>query len=84
MSESPKFLDGFRELGLFAKEDVKKHKRTVQGWTQEPDGLPHVKLGGTVFIHIPTAREWLLNRLRRNSRRTSSNRTESRRQGDAA
>jgi hypothetical protein len=82
MSEG-RFLEGFLELKEFARDEVEKHVRTVQGWCAEPNGLPYVKLGGTVLIHVPTARTWLLNRLRRNSRR-GTNRIEHRRQGDAA
>jgi hypothetical protein len=77
-----RFLEDFLELKKFAEDEVKKHPRTVNGWTKEPDGLPYVRLGAAKYINVPVAREWLLNRLRRNSRR--SNRIVSRRQGDAA
>jgi hypothetical protein len=37
-----------------------------------PDGLPFAKIGNRHLIHIPTAREWLLSRVRqRNPRRRS-------------
>jgi hypothetical protein len=65
-----RFLDGYVELPEFARDEVKRSPSTVTRWTQGPDGLPYTMMGRTVLIHIPTAREWLLNRMRRrNSRR---------------
>jgi hypothetical protein len=66
MSEtaSPKFLDDFLDLELFAKE-VDRHPRTVDRWTKEPDGLPYTNIGNRKLFHIPTAREWLMRRMRR-------------------
>jgi hypothetical protein len=31
----------------------------------EPNGLPFTQLGNRKIIHLPTAREWLLSRMRR-------------------
>jgi hypothetical protein len=56
-------LADFAETGQLAKE-FKRHERTVRNWTNEPNGLPFVKLGKRRLIHIPTAREWLLKKLR--------------------
>jgi hypothetical protein len=69
---TPRLLDDWLELEQFARDEVKKHPRTVTRWTKEPDGLPFAKLGKTVMLHIPTSRQWLLGRLRRpNPRRDS-------------
>lgn len=66
MSEttSPKFLDDFIELEEFAKE-VNRHPRSVDRWTKEADGLPYTWMGNRKLIHVPTAREWLMRRMRR-------------------
>jgi hypothetical protein len=64
-------LDDCLELEEFARREVKRHPRTVKRWTRGPDGLPYTSLGKTIIIHIPTAREWMLGRMRRpNQRRT--------------
>lgn len=69
-SPAPKLLDDWVELDDFADE-VRRHPRTVNRWTQQPDGLPYATLGNMKIIHIPTAREWLLGRMHRpNQRRT--------------
>jgi hypothetical protein len=71
-STIPKLLDGWLELDDFARDEVERHPRTVARWMREPGGLPHTRLGNRTIIHIPTAREWLLGRMRRpNSRRNS-------------
>ena len=31
----------------------------------QPDGLPSTRLGNRLLIHVPTAREWLIGRMRR-------------------
>jgi hypothetical protein len=65
-------LDDWLELDEFARKEVKRHPRTVTRWTREPDGLPFAYLGKTPIVHIPTARDWLLGRMRRpNPRRRS-------------
>ena len=63
----------YQELKEFARTEVKKHPKTVRGWTRQPDGLPYATMGRTVFIHRPTAREWLRSRIRHpNPRRETS------------
>jgi hypothetical protein len=62
VSEKINFLQDFCDLDEFAV-DIKRHARTVQRWI-ERDGLPCAWLGHKRFIHIPTAREWLLSRVR--------------------
>jgi hypothetical protein len=56
-------LEDCLELEAFAR-DIKRHPRTVKRWMLEPDGLPYTRLGKTPIIHVPTARQWLLGRLR--------------------
>jgi hypothetical protein len=57
-------LDECLEVEAFA-DSIKRHPRTVLRWMRKPDGLPYATLGKTPIIHIPTAREWLLGRMRR-------------------
>jgi hypothetical protein len=54
----------FVDAASFAA-DLKKHYRTVYRWTQAQNGLPYVKLGHTLYIHLPTARAWIMSRMRR-------------------
>lgn len=61
---APKLLDDWLELGAFAR-DIGRHPATVKRWTREPDGLPYAKLGNKAVIHVPSAREWLMGRMRR-------------------
>jgi hypothetical protein len=66
-------LEDFQEFELFAAE-VKRSVRTVERWTEEPDGLPFTKAGNLRLIHIPTAKQWLLDRMqRRNPRLAGQN-----------
>lgn len=51
-------LDDFLDLEPFAAG-------TVRRWMNQPDGLPYTRLGNRVLVHIPTARDWLLKRMRR-------------------
>jgi hypothetical protein len=46
-------------------EEVHHHVRTIIRWMDEPDGLPFVRLGRKRYVHIPTARQWILTRMRR-------------------
>jgi hypothetical protein len=48
----------------FARE-LKKHPRSIHRWMAAPNGLPFVKLGAERYIHMPSAREWILSRIRR-------------------
>ena len=60
---SAKFLEGWVDYAKFAKDEVKKHPRTVLRWMRMPNGLPFAMLGMKKMIHIPTARQWLLDRM---------------------
>jgi len=62
---TPKLLDDWLLLEDFARDEVQKHPRTVRRWTKEPDGLPYSWYGKTLIIHIPSARQWLFNKMRR-------------------
>jgi hypothetical protein len=68
----PRLLDGWLELDDFARDEVKRHPRTVKRWTKKPNGLPFAYLGKTPIIHVPTARQWLLARLRRPNQRRAA------------
>jgi hypothetical protein len=74
------FLDDYADVDPFAKT-VNRHPRTVRRWMNEPDGLPFTKIGNRVLIHIPTAKEWVLSRLRRPNPRTRPPRGSRRRVG---
>jgi hypothetical protein len=64
-----KLLDDFLDLDPFAAE-VKRHPRTVRRWLDQPRGLPYTRIGNRILIHIPTAREWMLGRMRNRNPRT--------------
>ena len=67
-SPTADLLDDCLEIEAFA-QTIKRHPRTVIRWMREPDGLPYTRLGKTPIIHVPTAREWLLGRMRRPNQR---------------
>jgi hypothetical protein len=66
------FLRDYCDLDAFAV-DVHKHPRTVARWINQPDGLPVAWFGNQRIIHIPTAREWLLSRVRQANPRRQTN-----------
>jgi hypothetical protein len=57
-------LQDFLDLDPFAAE-VDRHPRTVRLWMNEPNGLPYTRIGSRILIHVPTAREWLMKRMKR-------------------
>ncbi len=61
-------LTDFADLEPFAAQ-VKREPRTVRRWMNEPDGLPYTRIGNRILIHIPTARKWMLDRIRHSARR---------------
>jgi hypothetical protein len=65
------FLADYLDLEPFAAE-VDRNSRTVRRWLNQPDGLPYTRLGNRILIHIPTARAWLLSRMRNPNPRRSS------------
>jgi hypothetical protein len=69
---SSNLLEDFIDIEPFAAQ-AKRHPRTVRRWMNGPDGLPYARIGNRLLIHIPTAREWLLARVRRpNQRRVAA------------
>jgi hypothetical protein len=62
------FLDDYEEIDDFA-EQVERCTRTIKRWTEGPDGMPFVRLGNRFLIHVPSARAWLLARMRKPNRR---------------
>lgn len=68
-SSTTGLLDDWLELEAFARDEVKRHPRTVTRWMRGPDGLPYARLGKTPMIHVPTAREWLFGRMHKPNRR---------------
>jgi len=47
----------------FARK-LHKDPRTIHRWTTQPNGLPFIKLGNKRLIHVPSAREWIMGRMR--------------------
>jgi hypothetical protein len=60
---SDTILAGYVDVPQFAAE-AQKHPRTVVRWMDAENGLPFVQLGSRRLIHVPTAREWLLRKMR--------------------
>jgi hypothetical protein len=75
MSNTDNLLQDFVDLDPFAA-GINRTPRTVRRWIDAPDGLPYVRVGSRLMIHMPTAREWLLGRVKqRNPRRRPVKRT---------
>jgi len=55
-------LDDYADIDPFATS-INKTPRTVRRYMDQPDGLPFVQLGNRRLIHIPTAKQWLLERI---------------------
>jgi len=66
MSEPADLLDDYIDIAPFAKE-VKRSLRTVLRWMNAPNGLPYSRIGNRRIIHVPTARDWILGRMRNRS-----------------
>ena len=63
---SQNILDDYVLQSKFAVDhDVSEH--TVARYRAEPDGLAYAVFGGKVYIHVPSAREWMAKRIRRRS-----------------
>jgi hypothetical protein len=64
-------LDGYVDEPE-ASRQFEKHPRTLKRYRDQPDGLPHVKVGNRVLYRVEAVRGWLLARERRpNPRRRS-------------
>ena len=68
---SSNLLQDYLDLEPFAAE-VKRNPRTVRRWLDQPNGLPYTKLGNRILIHVPTAREWMMRRMRNTAPRSSA------------
>jgi hypothetical protein len=58
-----KLLEDFLDLEPFAAE-VARTPRTIRRWLDEPNGLPYTRAGNRILIHVPSAREWLMRRMK--------------------
>jgi hypothetical protein len=56
-------LADYLDLEPFAVE-VGRTTRTVRRWMDEPNGLPFTRIGNRRLIHVPTAKAWILGRVR--------------------
>lgn len=69
MSSKQQLLgDDWVTIDDFAKQ-VGRHVRSVHRWRLEANGLPTSKMGRDVLVHIPSARDWLMNRMKRPNQR---------------
>ena len=68
------FVDDKRLIdALFRDATTRPAPRTLAKWRAQPDGLPFTKIGGKVLYHIPTVRDWLMQRMTRpNPRRIAA------------
>lgn len=60
---SDNILSEYAEVPQVAA-DFKKCERTILRWMDAPDGLPYLKIGNKRLVHVPTARQWLLGRMK--------------------
>jgi hypothetical protein len=56
-------LNDYVTLKQFAN-DIEKSTRTVARWMDQKDGLPFLKFGRERLVHLPSARRWMLSRVR--------------------
>lgn len=77
------FLQDYCDVIEFAA-DIKKTPRTVDRWCTQPNGLPFAWFGHKRLIHIPSAREWLLARVRKPNPRREETRQRRERAAEAA
>jgi hypothetical protein len=70
MSSTKTLLEDFLDLEPFAVQ-VNRDPRTVRRWMNGPDGLPFVRIGNRIMVHVPTAREWIFCRMRKPNARRS-------------
>ncbi|MCC2651646.1 MAG: hypothetical protein K0Q60_1809 [Microvirga sp.] len=57
-------LSEYADLEPFARQ-LDRHPRTVRRWMDEPNGLPFTRIGSRILIHVPTASQWMMSRMRR-------------------
>jgi excisionase family DNA binding protein len=56
-------LEGYLSLPELASQ-LRVCERTIYRWCDEPDGLPHVKLGAQRLFSVASVRTWLADRER--------------------
>ena len=61
------FLGRFKREDRYAEEDLKASKRTSKRLRDR--GMPFLRHAGCVWIDVPGAREWHLNRVQRLNQR---------------
>jgi hypothetical protein len=61
-------LADFQTVEAFAAA-CNRTTRAVYRWLEGPDALPHVKFAGKTYIHVPSVRQHLLDRMKQPSRR---------------
>ena len=61
-------LAGLIPLETLAKQ-LDRHPRTIVGYINEADGLPHIRLGRSYWFKPASVRTWLELRERRNNPR---------------
>lgn len=61
-TSTPGFLAECLPLAEFCRDFLKVTERTGQRLMNEPDGLPVVKIGRKVLVHVPTADAWAKSR----------------------
>ena len=59
----PDLFDDYVDVPTLATK-VDRCARTITRWMDEPGGLPFTMLGNRRLIHVPTAREWLMRRMK--------------------
>jgi hypothetical protein len=66
-------LADYLDLEVFAQQ-VNRHPRSVRRWCDEPNGLPYTRIGSRILIHVPTAREWIFNKMKNHHKRPPARR----------
>lgn len=55
-------LEGYVPESVVA-EQLNVTRRTIGRYRREPNGLPHVKIGGRTLYHVETVRKWIAARM---------------------
>ena len=68
-SPQRELLSGYLDKPGLAGE-FKVTTRTIDRWMDEPDGIPHVRIGNKTFFSVEAIRDWIASReVQRNVRR---------------
>jgi excisionase family DNA binding protein len=51
-------LEGYIDLDPLA-EELGRHPRTIMRWTEQPNGLPFVRLGRRILFKRESVRDWI-------------------------